>query len=267
MSDLREEARQSWNYYFTDEVVYVEKPLHVDVNSIRLSAEAQDWINAESWIEAKIRFFDQRQNDYHFMAIIEAAGPNYFSGLKEPDIVGDSCKRNPMMLINDCQFVEPPERTVSIGIPCVVRLKFLNDPPSIVRHSFCMPGKCVRSLRGKFSDDRELRVGINLCVANDAQIPRDVIQCGTKAVKEISDKYEDPFRRIGKGDIQPELPFFRVVFFGENWGVQFVEGFNFGPCSFEMFMRPFGFEFRMGDASVLDASNQFVVTSSGRRHK
>jgi hypothetical protein len=230
---LLEEARKSWNYVVSNEIVY-----SVDSSQVALDSQvgvAKDYLKGNVWIEVHVTFqigFKTKRDVHHPVLPVDKS-KNAFRHLK---INCRGVRRNSHVLVDNAHLVETPQEMAldGFGIPSRIWLKRFNDGGCLCGHSVSLGSKHFVILLSK---NRELRVsGVRkrqLC-----QAPHKLVQCGSEIVKNITNDERNCIGGISYLDFDPTPLIFRIVLGAKLARFGFEEDAQLLPQSIKMYFRP-----------------------------
>ena len=181
--ELREEAQQSWHDFDADKLVYISQVLHRDLYTAFFIAEHNRHVRP--WIEA--HFVLRGKWNGHYCAIIELPflDRNSFRYLKKNSgIYG--VKSDIPVLVEIPEVIKFPEMVGFIGVPTIVRLKFLHHGDCAAWHSYGGTRDLSLCLRGVSRTNGEAGFTGGMPLTDFRQPPCDVIERGAEAAHIVS---------------------------------------------------------------------------------
>src|SRR5262249_7917611 len=153
---LLEEARESWDYRISDELVYLVEPIGRN-RKITLDI-AKCYLQRRLWIEVHILL--KRKWNRYYIAIAKLANEASKTAreLRKVDIHPHPPNGNASIFVDIRQLVQLPQKSILIRCPIVVRLKTFDNCDSPIGHVF--KGSFNRSRRAfvvPLAADRKLR--------------------------------------------------------------------------------------------------------------
>lgn len=238
---LLEEARKSWDYIVSDELVHSIQP--VNVNFYGLNGIAKEYVVNTMWVEAHLTF--KMQGHAHYACIVQFQQMQVLS--RKVRKIGDGCvatRRKSSMFIDDGKSMELPEKMVFRGIPSVVRLKRFNNSP-------CPCGYPASAITNgfpiRFIEDRKLRVK-RVHPFEFSERPDKLVERGTQAIEKISN---DKWKTVGRlPKLQPDdIPLiFNISLGAKTMRLRLCENPQLLPQRIQVFLRPGGLKVGVGQA-------------------
>src|SRR5580704_4277611 len=123
---LREEARESWDHFVSDEVVYLAKAGERDFKNVGFPKQ---YLNRDIWLEVHWICPCEGERESHFQIICEAINVDETlpSCTGEANIKSIGERGDRPVFIECPEFVELPEGVIPERISSEVRLKRVND--------------------------------------------------------------------------------------------------------------------------------------------
>lgn len=252
---LLEEARESWNYFVSDKVIYFLEPFRFTLNSPE--GIAKDYLQRNIWIECHVtfQFRLKTQRNVHYAIILEVAVPhNTGRKSKRDNRRVDWVDRDSHVLIDVAQFIQTPKQVALSGIPTVVRLKRLNDAP-------CLCGYAVSRLSQAFIvplfQDGELSM-LGIGQSQLCKAPYKLIQRRPQIIKNIA---HDKGNRVRNG-LDPNgdsaALIFSIIIEDQRTRLRFAESLQFLPQDFKMYVRPGGLKIGISQSDTHGRDNNSV---------
>ena len=126
-SQLREEARETWDYFLTEQVVYGS---HLgEAEAVASLGYLEQYVHSEIWFECTLWIAPLRQA-YAARMIFEYLNADLADSLYCSDVLAPGKRNVDSMLVSVPEFVENSE-VVGAGIPTVGWLKFYDSGDGI----------------------------------------------------------------------------------------------------------------------------------------
>ena len=124
---LREEARELWDYFVCNEVIYFSEPFKGNFELAQVLAK--QYLDGDLWFEVHWTFIKVDHREMHFNCIIERSPRDEEilpSGKWESDIERIGIHGNRPVFVHRPELIKLPEGVILKGIPSEVRLKRIN---------------------------------------------------------------------------------------------------------------------------------------------
>jgi hypothetical protein len=192
---LREEARETWDHFVSDEVVYFPESGRCDLEVSHSFAEK--YFNSDGWIEMHLTCQEQQQREVHFNVIVEVADilSPHANVSWESNVKLSAVGRDGSMFVSPPQFVQLPKEVVPKGIPSVVWLQVVKDrcrcgwekpePFFVSRVPLSGDEKTDVALLSAFKDS--IPVGMS-------QAPSQLLQSRAETAHKVADQQWNEFR-------------------------------------------------------------------------
>jgi len=193
---LREIARESWDYFFTNKLIRSNKPAQ-RYDGLGIIVPEQD-INNRGWFEIQIWLGGCRKS--HYAAIVENLlhWPKLLRQYRNIDPEHAGMESEVPMLIDIPQSIENPKQVHLISTPCIVRLKKLHDGDC----AFGQATSCASNPRfGSvcvLPANREFRTPM-LHLSDARQSKDEMVQGRAEAAQEVT---EDCANRPNRGNFK-----------------------------------------------------------------
>ena len=234
---LREEARKSWDYVVSNEVVYFAEAR--EWNSKGAVYTPEEYAKGGFWVELHLSFGGERH--VHETLIYEAMklGVEHCFRRNAP-LKLRKADWYYTMLDGVTKFVEEPQEVVFVGVPSVVRLKLSNDVECFCRNTLCNVREPLSDFGGKVPKNREARIIRGTVSSEGCQLPSQVVQRETETANSLSCKDTKTERRVLYLKPDDIALFPNVLLAGNAVCFEPVKSAQFAIESCEMFLRPFG---------------------------
>jgi hypothetical protein len=236
---LREEARECWDHFVSDKIIYLGETHEFNLDFPRFT---EQYLNRNLWFELHLTSSCETHRESHFHAIWERANGLVLlpSGDVETNVNVVVGAGSASVFVECPEFIQLPEGVVPKRIASEIRLKPVQDScycgwkqsaPLVIRPRVGETGKTNTALfrRGKRARGIEM-----------SELPRELIEAGSKAAKEVTKQHRDDLGCRCELNPKDMEQFFRICLFDN--------GIGFAPpridCPFkkvEMFVRPTGF--------------------------
>jgi hypothetical protein len=222
---LLEEARKSWDYIISDEIVYGSECCEPNLEP---AITTRDWLAEYDlhrlWFEVRSKHIGER--DPYLYAVIELADRVVRrSNTDHSTLDLRLLDRQRSMLVNSAEPIENPEGMVLEPLPSVIRLKRLNYLYSIRKHVLNRVSE--PELRMVSNGERGLSMGAGNMKPREE--PCKLIQTGSQAIGEFSNKHCDLGRNglvLNANDV-PELLWIILARDGVRFRVRDLSKFGF----------------------------------------
>jgi hypothetical protein len=185
--ELREEARKSWEYVISNEIVYLPNSVEVFANSSLVPAKI--YLEKAGRVQLQFRFFGQR--DFYFEAIMEPVdvdkGGSLFGcmDVDKSNLKITALSRDSTMFVDDVQAMQSPERMGFVACPSVIRLKRVDLCDGLNRRDpFSLPLKPISAVSVVNFDDGKLElIGGERTAGTIRQTPNQLVERGPHVVE------------------------------------------------------------------------------------
>jgi hypothetical protein len=239
---LREEARKSWDYVISDEIVYFAEP--VQGNREVAHVVSKKYFEGDLWFEIHITFPSDGQGETHLEVVLELM--HVFGPTSQGKVQTDRTRvnRDRAVLVHGPEFVQLPKEVVPVGIPSVIRLKKVDnlchcgwkksEPVSVVSivNSGTREGDVSFISLGKDTLGIEMRQG-----------PCQLIQGRSQATYEVSEQHWNQIGPTINLDPANVKEIFKIVIIDDGIGFRGNPLLDFAPQRLEVFVRPAGLHF------------------------
>lgn len=235
---LLEEARKSWEHALSDKVVYVLQPLKIASDSFM--GIPKGYVDGRYWIESHLTFEIKR--DTHHACILVKFDERYASPGEVREAVVTNCAvgRNPSMLVNVAEEIQPPEQVAldGCGIPSVIWLKRFDEGCGICGYASGVPSE---SFVVSDFENRELSA-VRIGRGQFRQSPYKLVQGRTEAVQEVADDQRNLVGNVFDVKAKDVPLIFNIVLFDNSYRFRFAKGAEPIPHVIKMFLRPDGLQ-------------------------
>jgi hypothetical protein len=234
---LREEARKSWDYFKSDEIIYFAESVESHLE-IRNSVCCIDWISkynvGDIYLELKVVLFGERNSYFNY--VIEVA-PECLTNSIHLNGKLYAAKCHDLMLIDIAKFVQLPEGMISKSCPGFVRLKRLDNGDNFrreVRDFF--PVTLIGGER-TFGIDREAGLPSRFISGQQCELPCQMVKSRANGVGKLANQERKGVGCNSLFDPHDVCSLFRIVLFRDGAGI-FSIASDFAFEFVEMFIRP-----------------------------
>ena len=236
---LLEKARESWDHFLTDELVYAVEPIKVDRDF--KGGYVERYVRSHFQVELAFAY----GIDGYLVAIIEAASSDDPRHVAELDHHLAKARDDFAVLVDSVDLVEPPEMLYERPIASVVRLKAFDHFMGLREHVQEFPVSTTASIfeLAGVVEDGELCCTSRFSVPRvlERQLPSQVVKCRSEVVGDVPNS-DAPLRRRLSVDFEVKnvLRAFTVVLGLDRVGlrVSSEELKDFRIQGVEMFLRP-----------------------------
>lgn len=233
---LLEEARKSWNYAVSNEVIYLLDTFEIAFDP--LEGIAKDYLEGNLWISGYFSFWDDLVNRHaHYAAIFECCRPD--KSLGELPFNMTAMHRDSSMLVDVAQQIKTPQKMLlnSNGVSSIVRLKRFDNGRCPGGHSVCLSRKSSRRVRVSPIKNWELSA-LGVSERQFSQTPYELVERRTQTVQNVSEDKGNMVRSIF--DLIPDtIPTICKITLAEKLiRFRLVEDTQFFPKTVKMFLRP-----------------------------
>jgi hypothetical protein len=232
---LLKEARESWDYLFTDKLVYAIEPGEVQSPKGQ-SIELKAYINTDFYFETILHM------KYNYaVAIVEGLATKDSRKIRGSYLRAEETWNDSLMLIDAVQFMEPPQMLNFRPIRSVVRLKLFDNTKSIRED---IPSSCLSvpvAVCSERVENRELRSTIRFIRldVDDGELPGQMVECCPEVESKIANENTPTQRRLLSNFKTEDLSrLFRVFFWDKSIWFQLMEVPDFLIQEVEVFLRP-----------------------------
>lgn len=245
VSRFRQEAREEWDCFICDNVVYA--PEHVDFDSLSEPGYLEQYLSGDVWFEVLFGF--RASGHFHtYCAILEfldapttpREGRNAKSG-------GDRGEQ--AVLVSVPQEVENPQGVILRSVPSVIRLNGLNGSNSVGQNTLGQALEVVVAGLTGIDEDGEGGLLIRLVGLQERQLPSNVIQGGAEVVDNVANYNRQAlgWRRLRRELVDIVIDVLTIEVTDRSIGVVLDEAFGFPLEFFKVSTRPLNLEPRTGD--------------------
>lgn len=245
VSRFRQEARELWDYFVCDNVVYA--PEKLQVNPLSQSGYLEQYLSGDMWFE--ILFGFRAAGYLHTMcAILESFYPPTPSGEGgHGQANGDACEEP--MFVGIPKQVQNRQLGILRGVPSVIRLNSLNDPNSVRQNVLRQSLEGLDAGLAGVGEDGERRLLVRLLSRQQGQLPREVIEGRAEVMNNVSeyDRELERWRRLRRELVDIVVDVLGIELTTESIWVAIDESSGFPFEFFKVFTRPLNLEPRTGD--------------------
>lgn len=232
---LREEARESWDYVMSNKFVYLVDAFDVALDSF--IGVAKDYVEGNVWVEGHLIIARESvEENCHYSFIVECCIPQ--NGLRKPELNMAAMHRDSSVLVDVTQEVQARQKMTlnGYGVPSIVRLKRFDD-------SDCIGGNAGSVSREFFSigsrKSRELS-SFGIGGGEACQTPNELVERRTQAIQCVTGNERNAVgSRFNLACDSVEM-LLRVGLTPKLIRLGFVEAAQLLPQSVEVFLRPLG---------------------------
>jgi hypothetical protein len=232
---LRQEARKSWDYLFTDSLVYCPEILNGNGDPFLLISEYDHGFH---WLELHIRLVGEVEE--YLSVIIECLGADRLRGSGGEVVISDHrMKRDMAMFVDAPQHIQKPKVIEPVGIPTLVRLQRSNSNDGLIRHPECGFSESNLIVQSVLSVNREansLGLGISADLRNE--LPRQMIEGRSKAADKIPGDQSTANIHGRRSHINDILASFKIIVREDALIVEFVPIFYELTQGIQVNLRP-----------------------------
>lgn len=226
---LREEARKAWDHVVSDKVVYFADAVWPHDGRPPFFYGPKNYFRRKFWLEIQIAAL---RGNFYYVVVIEGLRPKRsFEIFRHTAVERIEADWYSSVLPNISERFENPQRVRFIGVPSLVRLKAFNKVNGVWRH-VSTPLKDA-SRRPLLNDRKASRT----CKRRLCQLPGQMIQSETKAIKALSKNKPQTWRRYSSLDLNNIHAVFDFLFCG-GYRIALKEGSSFLINSCKVFLRP-----------------------------
>lgn len=238
---VRKEARETWDYFVSDEIVYVVQEKNIETGTQPFNI-LNRYLNGNLWVELVFRHgIEGPLGECQHRALFEPTPEcNFVLGQGDNALMED--RNQDSMLVKPGQVIQDAQEKVWRGIPSIVRLKAFNDLSGVGSNR---PGGADEHLRGgrSITEDGECDASLILFspgnARNKRQLPRYVIERRSEIRNNISDNQAPCDWRFFCG---PDTEFiylpFRIIFHARGVRLAFDETIDSSFERADMYLRP-----------------------------
>jgi hypothetical protein len=246
----REEARKSWDYIRSDEIVYSCDFLPAEFQGNN-SGRVQ-WISkyqlGGAWLEYHGILGCQRPT--HFYALVEFMPQITYGSEEQLEVHRSSA--GPSVLVDIAEFVKLPKGIVPIACPSIVRLKIFDDSNGSVGDVANEPFESLLCARGLIGMNREHNITRGTSAPQKSQLPSQLIESGPKIVDnvceaEINISFEG--LKLTPTDV---TRIHQIIFFRDCIWVGPTKLHNKGIEFLEVFIRPSNLRLQISEPAADD---------------
>jgi hypothetical protein len=232
---LWKEARESWDYLVTDELVYAVESIETH-SVLGATLPLEGYLNDQQFFE-----FTFSLGGGIYAAMVEFAKPEDMRASRNPGTDLQEIRNDNLMLVDAIEFMEPPQIVNIRPIRSIVRLKLFDDwvgsgknipeltPPS---------GGFLVELTGRV-EDGEFRTSTRIISDKQSQLPSQMIEGRSQIESNIANQNPPANRRLLANFKCEDFPRLISIFYGDNgaW-IQLHEVPEFPVKDIEVFLRP-----------------------------
>lgn len=239
---LLKEARESWDYAVSDEVVDVLNDFEATRDTFH--AISKDYLEGEAWIEFYLTLELNRKAQY--CGIIEAFDGDRVSGRNGKQVFKgniDGARRNTTMLVNNTELLQYPQHVQSNSgtIRSVVRLKRLDDGSGLFGNVFGLLGEAPSACVVPTIDNGKL--GLNrISNVQLGEGEHKLIQGGSQTIGQIAQDERYFSRNLAQLDADAVARSIRIIFAQDGIRLSLPIALDFQTKAFEMVFRPSCFQ-------------------------
>jgi hypothetical protein len=263
---LREEARESWDYFVSNKIVYFPESCGGDLELPHTFAEK--YLHGNGWLEMHFTGEKQHQGEVHFNVIVEVSdvGSPHFNGRGKANVKLGAVRGNSSMFVHVPEFIQLPEGVVPKGIFSQVRLKVVENichcgwektAPLLVSGVPLLEDEKANSF---LLSRRENSLGIRM-----SQPPSQLLKRGTEAAYEVSQQEGDGFRDESRTYVEYVERFFKICILPD--GAVLGRGEPLGDFFFQcakVLFRPVGLHLNfLQDIALRDGHNANSLMECG----
>ena len=231
-----EESFEGWEYFYTD--VLVQGAYVVDSHLNAEGAAAEEYASGRTWCELQIcRGFLGQHEDY-FAESRHCSRSDPAWGDSGLELDEGTIKRDDHVLRDVAKSIDLPEGVIFVGLPSVVRLKRLNLIPGCWWKLFHCASKARFGLGGVAPGTGELASLFRCIMADEGQLPDQVIEAGPQRMEDVSSQNAESFRRDRTLHKEHLTESVRVFLYGDFTGHARVEHPQFDIEAIQVFFRP-----------------------------
>ena len=249
MWGLREEARKSWDYVVSDEVIHRSDVIYGDYQFSHVLAE--QYLDGDSWFEAHWTLIKLGQRETHFQCIYEVAQVSSTSEDRKVESKRIGIHRDRPMFVHSPKLIELPERMSPVVIPSAIRLKLVDD----VCH--CGWKQLAPVLVGGVVLLEDQKTNLPLFGAVEAlkgrkmcESPSQLVKSCPEATNEITEQHGNDFRHnlvLNPADMDGLI---EIVIVGDGVWFRINPVLNGYLKRVEMKLRPTGFHIYVDEPRV-----------------
>jgi hypothetical protein len=212
-----EEALESRHHFIADKIVYVEqfRVLHDDPFAGVTEIDA----NLHRWLQLDVWFCGERKT--HYTAIICPCGKRRnLGGMREFHVKSCGFQRDPAMLVDVPEPIQPPQFSGYESVPCMVWLKRFDDLQSLARNALSSkveassPPSVVQVDNGKAGS---VVVG---SARTERECCSEMVQRSSKTCNPVSNNKGEVNRRRGEIEGNHILASIKVILGRERIGLR-----------------------------------------------
>lgn len=240
---LFEEARKSWDYVVSDELVYVGYLDNVQLDNMHV---AKQYAQGAGRVEIHLTLHGKR--NAHFCAIVRRCHFRdvHYGGRKLKHNIAAG-RRDASVLVKVAHLVKAPEKMLLNRIRSIVWLKRFDDLDCICGHTPSVALESIPAVGVVRVVNRELGM-LGRRPRLPCQLKDKLIQRGPKTIKQIASNERKPVGDIGKFDLEHVPLALRIVLLGKQMRVAMNEDFVGLPKSVKVFFRPGGLQIGISEA-------------------
>jgi hypothetical protein len=239
---LREEARKSWDYLLTDELVHVDKVGGIEFDPFFDISKRN--IYCCPWLE--IRIWLGRERECQYTAIVERFRMNLLRRLntRKLNVKDTGMYREMAMFLNIPERMKTPQMGGFVRRATIVRLKLSDSGNRLFGNTFGSIGDYPLCTRSKLTDDGELNLPTREFwqSGKKGQLPCEMIKGGTEATNEVSDYERKREGRLIKNNGNNILRGLQVLLSRVSIGLRFSELVDPRIQRVQVFLRPTHFQ-------------------------
>ena len=266
VSRFRQEAREQWDNFVCDNVVYT--PEEGEFDPLAESGYLEQYLSGDIWFE--ILFGFRAAGYLHtYCAVLEFLDASATTG-EGGNAKAGRYGREQAVLVGIPQEMKNPQGVILRGIPSVIRLNGLDDPKSIGQNVLGQAIEVLDAGPACVGKDGEGRLLVRLISLQESQLPSDVIQGRAQIMSNVT---KDDGKLVGGRRLWRELVneiriITRIELTSRSVGVLLDESRSSIFEFFKVFTRPLCLEPRTRDVGheVYSTHGEEADDSEGTRN-
>lgn len=245
VSRFRQEAREKWDYFVRDDVVYA--PKKAQGNPLPQPGYLEQYLSRDIWFE--ILFGFRAAGYLHtccaVLEFFDASAPSREG--RHGQANGDTCEEP--MFVGNPKLVQNRQLGILRGVPSMIRLNSLDDPNSIGQNVLRQAIEVLDALRAGVVKYGEGGVFVRLIGLQESQLPSDVIQGRPEVVGDVAnnDREGQGWRGLRRELVDVVVDVLRIELATEFMGVFIDKSISLPFEFFKVYTRPLNLEPRTGD--------------------